>query len=140
MSGKYPLELIFDSEGRKITDPSDLKPMLMMIVYTTGVSPVHNIDMAVPRMYIFSFGHTGTTKLNLLNVSSQTCVTVNIKILATELRLFEVCNDKGTVIGSNQWMEGIVLDSIAAFKTYLVSIKNYGEGINSVLINWIKVG
>ena len=140
MNAKYPLEYQFDSEGRRRADLSDLNPIAHDVIYLSGDNPVFNIDMAVPSVYNIYLTHSGTAKFQLINVPSDRCVTVNIYLTSGADRLFSIADDKGTILGSAMWIEGIVLAKIPATNTFILSARNYGDGLGSVALNWIKKG
>jgi hypothetical protein len=137
---KYNLEYYADDQGRRRVDLSGLDSVPRGVVYTSGTNPVYDIDMAVPSVYDFFLSHAGTVKFRLMNVPSDRCVTVNLVVLSATFRAFEICDDKGTTLSASMWADGVVLNSIPGTRTYLVSIRNYGNGVGSVMINWIKKG
>lgn len=137
---KYPLEYEVDNQGRRRVDLSDLNSFPRNLIYTTGSSPVYDIDMAVPSVYNVQLSHSGVAKFRLINIQSDRCVTVNIFILSGADRSFELIDDKDIALGSQYWMEGIILNLAKATKSYLLSVHNYGDGLNSVLVNWIRKG
>ena len=137
MSGKYPLEHIFDSEGRKITDPSDLKPLIRPFITTTGSSPAPVlIDMAVPSYYILYLGHSGYVNIHLENLNPNHCVTVEILIYSNVSNGFYFCDDKGNVLSTSVWLNQSIIEWTNYQYDYLISITSRGFNTQKAHIHW----
>lgn len=140
MSTYYPLEYYFDSTGLRRVVPCDLNTILISGISPVNNNPVYEVDMSLNSIVNIALttNASGDLKCVLKNVREDIAQTVNLMITASGddfgLKFYKA--DGTTEIAQTRWVEQIQLDTIHDNRTYLVTIRNYGAGIDHILINF----